>query len=146
MEFLTNAIQRALAWARHLGVLPSVVDVTAEEGVTAKPLERVLEVLNAAVPKVPYERLTKAQRTIAEASVYVVYHRIHQAISFLHELEGDASVDPKWLEDVIWCLETAMQMPGTDPESFTVRRNRQKKQREFELERLARMVGNQTER
>lgn len=146
MRKLFRFPRAAQTWLQRIGVLPTIVDVKAVDGETATPLARVLEVLNAAVPKVPYERLTKAQRTIAEASVYISRHYVEKAITFLRELESDPSVDPKWLEDVIWCLEATQQMPGCDPEGFVVRQDRQRKQREYEIERLDRIVNERNER
>lgn len=89
---------------------------------TAQPVTKLIQAIRANLPLVYAERfneLSPGQQALANASIYLEYHRLDQAAEICATAFGDAQTPgDEWISTLIEAIRIVKQMPGTDVQAW----------------------------
>ncbi len=88
---------------------------------TAMPVAQLVLAIRSKLPNVAveqYEGLSKGQKALWEASIYLEYHRLASAAKICEDAYGDANTPgDEWVALLIDAIKCADKFPGTDAKS-----------------------------
>jgi hypothetical protein len=107
---------------------------------TAPELRNIVGFIHDALPDGDQESLTKEECSIVEAGVYVMYHRLDQAISILEELSNSSRYS-KLAESIIKKIVDASKLPQTTTQAYDLNKRNHQVDNKNELDILALSVN-----
>jgi hypothetical protein len=107
---------------------------------TSPELRDIVGLIHDAVPDGGQESLTKEECAIIEAGVYVMYHRLDQAVSILEELSKSSRYS-NLAQTVIKKIIDASKLPKTTTQAYALNKRNHQIENKNELDILGASVN-----